>query len=72
MALQLELFSAKSELDFIKDEIKIVKESNDKVRRSLFARHADLWREFTDLKAKLDQLEQITLKRTKRPMIFQS
>lgn len=58
MACQLEFFSSStSEMDMLKDEVKHVKESSDKVRKSMFARHNELARKYTDLQDRLQIIE---------------
>ena len=59
MACQLELFphDKKNEIEFLKDEVKTVKESSDKVRKSLFARHGELARKYSELSERLQILE---------------
>jgi hypothetical protein len=58
MTCQLEfLFEEKSEMDFLKNGFKEVKESNDKVRKSIFARHADLARKYIELHERMQILE---------------
>ncbi len=58
MAAQLEFFELEqSEIDCIKSEVKGVKESNDKVRKSMFARHGELTRKYMELHERLQILE---------------
>lgn len=58
MALQLEfIFDEKIDLHFLQGEVKNVKESSDKVRKSLFARHAELARKYAELSDRLRILE---------------
>ena len=58
MACQLEFFpQEKTEIELLTDEISIVKESSDKVRKSLFARHNELARKYMDLNNRLQILE---------------
>jgi hypothetical protein len=58
MACQLDFFpSDEGNLDHIKIEIKNVKESTDKVRKSLFARHAELMKKYLDLSDRMQIIE---------------
>ena len=59
MACQLEFFPPfeKSEMDCLKDDVKLVKESNDKVRKSMFARHGELAKKYTEIHERLQILE---------------
>lgn len=58
MACQLEFFpSERSDIDCLKEDVKIFKESNDKVRKSMFARHSELARKYTELHDRLQILE---------------
>lgn len=58
MATQLEFFPyEKNEIDYLKEDIKIVKDSNDKVRKSIFAKHGELAKKYADLNDRLQILE---------------
>lgn len=58
MACQLEFFSSEgSEIECLKEDVRIFKESNDKVRRGMFARHGELTRKYTELHDRLQILE---------------
>ncbi len=58
MSLQLEfLIEEKSEIDCLKRDVKVVRESNDKVRKSLFARHAELAKKYIELHERLEIIE---------------
>jgi hypothetical protein len=48
----------KSEIELLRDHVHIVKESTDKVRKSLFARHGELARKYVELHDRLQILEQ--------------
>ncbi len=55
---QMDFFTPeKSEIDCLKDHVKIVKESTDKVRKSLFARHGELARKYIELHDRLQIIE---------------
>lgn len=59
MACQLEFFPPfeKSEVDCLKDDLKFIKESNDKVRKSMFAKHGELLKKYLELQDRLQILE---------------
>ena len=58
MACQLEFFTEKkTELDFLRDDVKEVKESSDKIRKSLFARHGELARKYAELHERMQIIE---------------
>lgn len=55
--IQLDFFEEKDDLDLIRDELKSVKESTDKVRRGMFARHNELAKMLMDISQRLEILE---------------
>ena len=58
MAFQLEFcLDEKSELSNLLESVKEVKESSDKVRKSMFARHSDLARKYMDLHERMQIIE---------------
>jgi len=58
MSCQLEFFVTElSEIDVLKTDVQSVKESNDKVRKSMFARHGELARKYMELNERLQILE---------------
>lgn len=58
MAYQLEfLFEEKSELDYIRDDMKSVKESSDKVRKGIFAKHSELVKKYLELNERMQIIE---------------
>jgi hypothetical protein len=58
MSCQLVFFpEEKTEIDLLRDDVKTVKESSDKVRKSIFARHSTLVRQLLDLSERLEILE---------------
>jgi len=55
---QIDFFlGEKSELEYLKDDFKEVRQSNDKVRKSLFARHAELARMYLELVQRMEIIE---------------
>lgn len=58
MSAQLEFFiEEKSEVECLRNDIKEVKESSNKVRKSMFARHGELARKYIELHERLQILE---------------
>lgn len=58
MAMQLDFFlGEKTELEALKDDIAGVKNSGDKVRKSLFAKYADLARKYIELHERMQIIE---------------
>lgn len=54
--IQLDFFQ-EEEVVILSNEIKRVKESNDKVRKSLFAKHGELQKKYMDLLYRMEILE---------------
>lgn len=57
MAVQLELFREKTVLDCIREDVANVRSSNDKVRKSLYARHAELAKKYVELHDRMEIIE---------------
>lgn len=57
MALQLDFFEEKTEWDLLKEDVKVVRESSEKVRKSLFARHGELAKKYMELHDRMEILE---------------
>jgi hypothetical protein len=55
--LQLEFFEDKTEVEMLNDKIDAVQESSDKVRKSLFARHAELAKKYIELHIRMEIIE---------------
>jgi len=73
MPYQLDFFQAEiSEIDEVKKEVKGVKESNEKVRKSMFARHGELARKYTELHERLQILERHICQGSSANMSLQS
>jgi hypothetical protein len=65
MHCQLEFFADdKSEFDCLRNDMKDVKESSDKVRKSLFARHGELARKYIELHERMQIIERNICTRT--------
>lgn len=54
--IQLEFFET-DEVQLLKQEVITLKNSNEKVRRALFARHGELAKNYIDLVSRLELLE---------------
>ena len=58
MTCMLQTFvEERSEIDEIRDDFKVVKDSSDKVRKSLFARHAVLAKKYDELHERMQIIE---------------
>lgn len=59
MAYQLQFFDEedKTELDYIREDMKCVKESGENVRRGIFARHNELARKYCELSERMQIIE---------------
>ena len=58
MSCQLQfVLEERSEIEEIKDAVTVVKESSDKVRKSLFARHAALAKKYDELHDRMQIIE---------------
>jgi hypothetical protein len=57
MLIQLDLFRDMSASDLMREEIRLMRESNEKVRKSLYARHGELARRFMELNNRMNILE---------------
>lgn len=55
--LQLDFFQSLSESESLKAELRLVKESSDKVRKAMFARHNELSKKYIELTERLYILE---------------
>jgi hypothetical protein len=55
---QLEFFPTETnEIECLKEDVKSVKESTDKVRKSIFARHGELARKYMELNERMQIIE---------------
>ena len=57
MLMQMDLFEDNNDTDILMREIDGIRESNDKVRKSLFSRHAELAKRYIELHNRLEILE---------------
>jgi len=62
MLIQLELFDDRSEVDVLQDQVNELRKSQDKVRKSLFARHGELAKHYLELNERFEILEKIICK----------
>ena len=59
MAHQLNFFTRDSEADQLREELKRVRLSSDKVRKGLFARHNELAKMYLDMKEEFESWKKI-------------
>jgi hypothetical protein len=57
MLIQLDFFHEKTEIELFQEEISLLKKSQDKLRKALFARHGELAKNYLDLKERLEIIE---------------
>lgn len=58
MAIQLNFFEEKkTEVEYLKDEMLLIRQSSDKVRKSLFAKHSELAKLYLELHCRMDIIE---------------
>jgi len=57
MLVQLDLFDQKTSEELIHEQLKLVKESSDKVRRGIFAKHGELAKMYLELHCRLEVIE---------------
>lgn len=55
--IQLDLFQEYSEEDHLRNEVKKIRESSEKVRRGIFARHNELSKLYLELNYRLELIE---------------
>jgi hypothetical protein len=59
MALQLEFFAEeKTDIDYLREDLYQVRDSNDKVRKSIFARYGELAKKYLELHERMQIIEQ--------------
>jgi hypothetical protein len=63
MLVQLELFETRSENDILQEEIGLLKKSQDKMRKALFARHGELAKHYIEIHNRLEILERYICKK---------
>jgi hypothetical protein len=59
---QLDLFNPTDEVEILRKELIAVKESSDKVRKGMFARHNELAKMYLEMKDRVDVLENFICK----------
>lgn len=62
MQIQLDFFEQKNELEILQEEFRKVKESSDKVRKGIFAKHGELSKMYLDISNRLAILERYICK----------
>ena len=55
--VQLEIFHEMTEMDMLREEVRLLRASNEKVRKSLYARHGELAKKYMDIHNRLQILE---------------
>ena len=54
MCMQLDLFEEISDSDYLKEEIRLLRASHEKIRKSLYARHGALAKMYCDLNSRMN------------------
>jgi len=57
ICMQLDLFEETSESDCLREEIRVLRASHEKIRKSLYARHGALAKMYCDLNSRMNILE---------------
>ena len=58
MKYQLDFFQDEhSPMELIRKDVKGIKESSEKVRKSMFAKHGELYKQYTDLNERISLIE---------------
>lgn len=57
MLIQLDLFDTKTESDILREELKAMQDSNEKLRKSLYSRHTSQVKKILDLEERLALIE---------------
>jgi hypothetical protein len=57
MMLQLDIFQEMTETEILREEVRLLRDSNEKVRKSLYARHGELAKKYVDIHNRLQILE---------------
>lgn len=65
MTLQYDLFEDNSDIGLLRQEVAQYRKSAENVRKSVFAKQSDVWKEILKLKMDLDRIESLNLKRHK-------
>ena len=63
--IQLDLFEEYDELTLLRKELAQVRESGEKVRKGLFARHNELSKMYLDLKQDQENIRRLLIERKK-------
>jgi hypothetical protein len=62
MVLQLDFFKELNDVEIMENEIKEMKKSQEKMRKSLFAKHGALCKQYMDLSDRFEILERVLCK----------
>lgn len=57
MLVQLDLFEEYSEVELLEQKVKMLEKSQEKVRKSIFAKHGQLSKQYMELNDRFDVLE---------------
>lgn len=57
MQVQLDFFADQTEIEILREEIRQLRLSNEKVRKGLYARHGELAKKYIELHDRLNILE---------------
>lgn len=62
MLVQLDLFYEKTEIDILNERMIALEKTNDKLRKSLYARHGALSKQYLELNNRFEVLERVLCK----------
>ncbi len=57
MLIQLDLFQEFSDIEILEEKFRLLEKSNEKVRKSLFAKHGALCKQYLELNERFNVLE---------------
>lgn len=61
LEFQMSFLEDNSDIGILRQEVASYRESQERVRKSLFAKQADVWKEIMKIKMDLDRLESLNL-----------
>lgn len=62
MLVQLDLFNEMSEIEMLEEKFRLLQNCTEKVRKSLFAKHGALCKQYLELNERFEVLERILCK----------
>jgi len=62
MLVQLDLFREFSEIELLEEKVKMLEKSMDKQRKSLFAKHGALCKQYLELSDRFEVIERVLCK----------